>query len=168
MFNKEKIINDYDDLAYESREGGVSYQSIITALTDDYAGKFKNTTVSGLDVPELIYDSIRFHVQTTRNSRRQDLKRMFEALGDKLESPAGSKPYVAAERRLRANVQRAFPLGDETGTDKALGMWAIDDVKNAKKSREENLAKQRIATEQFNAAADRAIDAIGKGVRWDD
>lgn len=168
MFNKEKIIDDYDRLAYESRESGVSYQSIITTLTDQYAGEYQNTTVSGLDVPELIYDSIRFHVQTTRNSRRQDLKKMFEALGDKLESPVGSKPYVAAERRLRANVGRAFPLGDEDGTDKTLGMWAIDDVKNAKKSREDNLAKQRIATEQFNTAADRAINAIERGVFWNE
>lgn len=168
MFNKEKIIDDYDDLAYESREAGVSYQAIITALTDQYAGEFQNTTVSGLDVPELIYDSIRFHVQTTRSARRQSLKDLFDCLGDKLEAAPGSKEYVRADRRLRANVTRAYPLGAEDGKDKALGMWSVDDVKNSVKSREENLKRQRAAVRQFNIAADRAINAIRRGVSWNE
>ena len=168
MFNKEKIINDYDDLAYESREGGVSYQAIITTLTDRYAGKFQNTTVSGLDVPELIYDSIRFHVQATRGARRQSLKDLFDCLGDKLEAAPGSKEYVRADRRLRANVTRAYPLGAEDGKDKALGMWSVDDIKNSVKSREDNLKKQRAAVTQFNMAATRAVAAIRGGVSWND
>ena len=168
MFNKEKIIDDYDDLAYESREAGVSYQAIITTLTDRYTGKFKNTTVSGLDVPELIYDSVRFHVQTTRGARRQSLKDLFDCLGDKLEAAPGSKEYVRADRRLRANVTRAYPLGAEDGKDKALGMWSVDDIKNSVKSREENLKKQRAAVNQFNMAATRAVAAIRGGVRWSD
>lgn len=168
MFNKEKIIDDYDDLAYESREGGVSYQAIIATLTDHYAGKFQNTTVSGLDVPELIYDSVRFHVQATRSARRQSLKDLFDCLGDKLEAEPGSKEYVRADRRLRANVERAYPLGAEDGKDKTLGMWSVDDVKNSVKSREDNLKKQRLAVRQFTDAAGRAITAIQRGVSWND
>lgn len=166
MLNKDRIINDYDDMAYESREAGVSYQAIITVLTDKYAKEFQNTTVSGLDVPELIYDSIRFHVQTTRGARRQSLKDMFDCLGDKLDAEPGSKEYERAHRRLTVNIDRAFPLGVEEGTDKALGMWAVDDVKNSIKSREDNLKKQRAAVSQFNLAADRAINAIKNGVDW--
>lgn len=171
MTNREEIINSYDSLVYESREGGVPYQSIITAVTDKFVGRYKRNSVSipaesQLDVPELIYDSVRFHIQQTRGQRRQYLKDVFDDLGDKAEYPVGSKPHEAAKRRLIVNFERAFPLGTDEGTDKALGAWHLPDVYRAIESRRENVAKQQAALEQFEAAAARAVRAIEKGEWW--
>lgn len=166
MFNKEAIIERYDDLVYESREAGVSYQGIVQSVTDEFAAKFHNTTVSGLDVPELVYDSVRYHVQAARSYRRQALRDLFDDLGDKLEHAPGTKQHTRASRRLTINFERAFPLGAEEGTDKCLGMWRVDDVKNAITSREDNLKKQRASLNLFNSAAQRAIRAMKEGVSW--
>ena len=166
MFNKEKIIDRYDELAYEAREGGVSYRELIVFMEDEFATEYAGTSVSGLDVPELIYDSIRFHVQTARGTRRQSLKDLFDCLGDKLDNPKGSKEYTRADARLRSHFGRAYPLGAEDGRDKVLGLWTVDDVKNSVKSRRENLKKQKIAVQQFENAAGRAVQAIKQGVSW--
>lgn len=168
MFNKDQIIDKYDDVVYEARECGVAYQGVMTAISDQFAASFKGYAISGLDVPELVYDSVRFHVQAARSYRRQALRELFDDLGDKLEFPNGSKQYQRASRRLEANIGRAFPLGAEEGTDKTLYFWAVDDVKNAVASREENLKKQKASLRLFSSAANRAIRAIREGVTWDD
>lgn len=166
MFNKETIIAKYDDTVYESREGGASYRGVVTSVSDVFGTKYLNTTVSGLDVPELVYDSVRYHVQAARSYRRQALRDLFDDLGDKMDNPVGTKQHTRASNRLALNFGRAFPLGADEGTDKSLGFWAVDDVKNAVASREENLKKQRASLNLFNSAADRAIRAIKEGVSW--
>lgn len=171
MTNREEIIHSYDKLVHESREGGVGYQNIITAVTDKFVSRWNRNSVSipaksSLDVPELIYDSVRFHIQQTRGQRRQYLKDVFNDIGDKAEYPAGSKPHESAKRRLIVNFERAFPLGNDEGRDKALGMWQVSDVWGAVESRRENVKKQQIALEQFEEAAVRAVRAIEKGEWW--
>lgn len=166
MTNRESIIDSYDDFVWETREAGVSYYHAVDALTAERADKFAGHSLSGLDVPELIYDSVRLHIQTTRSNRRQNLRDLFDDLGDKRDFPEGTKQYVAATRRLEANFARAFPLGVDAGTDKALGMWSIDDVRVSMESRRENVKRQQMALRNFEAAAGRAITALREGVTW--
>lgn len=171
MSNREEIVYSYDVMVEKSAETGLSYQDAITVLTDKFVAKHKRGSVeipepSTLDVPELIYDSVRFHVQQTRQQRRQYLKDVFDDIGDKHEFPAGHKAHEAAKRRLIRNFSRAFPLGVDEGKDKALGMWHIPDVLNAIDSRRENLQKQKAALELFEASAARAVRALKEGEWW--
>lgn len=163
--NKEYITSQYDHLIDQSKDGR-TYQETIELITDRMAEKFVNTHVSGLDVPELIYDSVRFHVQTMRSGRRQSLKNLFNDLGDKKDFPDGSWEHDNAHKRLTESIGKSFPLGTDDGIDKVLGMWTITDVYNAVESRRENLARQRQAFKQFDVAAERAIRAIKEGVTW--
>lgn len=166
MTNRERILDKYDDLVYESREAGFNYQHGITYINDMLAAEWEGNAVSGLDIPDLIFTSVRYHVQSARGARRQSLKDLFEDLADKAEFPAGTREHDAAARRLEANFHRAFPLGADEGIDKALGMWAVHDVEAAIGSRAENVKKQQIALAQFEAAARRAIRALEEGESW--
>lgn len=171
MSNRDEIVKSYDEYVTESRETGVSYQDLIMVITDEFIAKHNRGSVSipetsSLSVDELIYDSVRFHVQQTRQQRRQYLKDVFEDIGDKHEFPPGHKAHEAAKRRLIRNFSRAFPLGVDEGKDKALGMWHIPDVERSIESRRENLQKQRAALELFEASAARAVRALGEGESW--
>ena len=166
MTNRERILEQYDALVYESREAGFNYQHGITYINDMLAAEWEGNAVSGLDIQDLIFTSVRYHVQSARGARRQSLKDLFEDLADKAEYPAGTREHDAAVRRLEANFHRAFPLGADEGIDKALGMWAVHDVKAAITSRLENVKKQQIALAQFEAAARRAMRALEEGESW--
>ena len=166
MTNRERILDKYDALVYESREAGFNYQHGITYINDMLAAEWAGHTVEGLDVPDLIFTSVRYHVQSARGTRRQTLKDRFEDLADKAEFPPGTREHDAAVRRLEANFHRAFPLGADEGVDKALGMWGVRDIQAAVWSRAENLKKQQIAMSQFEDAAHRAIRALEEGEAW--
>ena len=166
MFNKETIIARYDQAVKKTKAAGISYQIVIADLEAEFAEDFEDHSIRGLDVPELIADSVRYHIQSERSYRRQNLKKMFAALGDKMDYPPESREYKAAVKRLSQNFGKAYPLGVEDGKDKTLGQWYIEDVENSKKSRSENLAKQRAAVKQFSYEANRALRAISEGVGW--
>lgn len=164
--NRTEIIYRYDSLIIGSNSKGMTYQEAIDAITAEKVDRFSGSLISGLDVHELIYDSVRYHVQTTRAGRRQSLKDLFNDLGDKMDYPDGAKEQNKAHNRLIKNFGRGFPLGSADGKDKVLGLWTVDDVYEAIESRADNVARQRAAFVNFDRAANRAIAALKSGVEW--
>ena len=162
-FNKARIIREYDMSVQATRQFGVSSRKVAEELADLYVGEWAGTTVSGLNVEELIRDSVRFHVSSTRASRKQSLRGVFEALGDLMDYPEHSDEHDKAKRRIINNWGRAFPLGVEEGTDKTLSMWSPDDVVAAVEARRENAQRQVASYNLFKTQADRAIRAMESG-----
>lgn len=94
-------------------------------------------------------------LSSTRQKRSQSLKRQLDYLLDGFpEEGAFVDPLL----------DQAFRLGDETGVDKTLRNWTVEDLRNLTVTRYRNAADATKAAAELDSTVQRVVDRmIGTG-----